>query len=146
MAASIAELARAAPEDAVALARSILEQSLADHDWASQLGPALTQRDVAGLLGKSEQAVSKDPRLLRLRNRDGRPVYPVFQFDGRALVDGFDEAVAILDSVAEPLTVAAWFTGSQPDLDDKRPIDALRSGDIARVIGLAGRFAARAER
>jgi hypothetical protein len=61
----------------------VLEQDIADRDWAAQLGPVLSQRDVARLLGRTEQAVSKDRRLLRLVNRDGRPVYPVVQFDGR---------------------------------------------------------------
>ena len=59
------------------MARTVLEQDVSDAQWAAQIGPALTQGDVARLLNKTEQAVSKDPRLLRLRNRDGRPVYPV---------------------------------------------------------------------
>lgn len=84
----LARLAEQASPEAVALARTVLEQSIADADWAAQIGPALSQGYVGRLLGKSEQAVSKDPRLLRVRNRDGRPVYPVLQFEGRAQLGG----------------------------------------------------------
>lgn len=139
---SIGELVRSAPDDAVVLARSILEQSLTDQEWADQIGPGLAQRDVARLLDKSEQAVSKDARLVRIRNRDGRPTYPVFQFDGRGLVDGVAEVVTVLFPVVEPLTVAAWLTGTQPGLNTQRPIDALRRGETVEVIRLASQFAA----
>src|ERR671936_43388 len=81
--ASLARLAEQASSEAVDLAKAILEQDVTDRLWAEQVGPALAQGDVARLLGRTEQAVSKSKGLLRLRNRDGRPVYPVVQFDGR---------------------------------------------------------------
>ena len=147
MAVPLAKLAGQASEEAVALARSILERDVADRLWADQVGPALSQQDVARLLGKSEQAVSKDHRLVRLRTAEGRPVYPVAQFDGRGVLPGVAEVVAVLGPVAAtPWTVAAWLTGSHAALDGRRPVDALRSGDEAAVAGAARRFAARLAR
>lgn len=138
------DLARGASTEAVELARTVLEQDLADRAWNEQLGPALSQRDVARLLGRSEQAVSKDARLLRLRNRDGRPVYPVVQFRGRGTLPGVAEVLRLLDGVVEPLTSASWLTAPNRALGGARPVDALRDGRIDEVLAVAGRFAARA--
>ncbi len=93
------------------------------------------------MLGKSEQATAKDPRLLRVKTRSGRVAYPVVQFDGRAVVAGLGDVLAILDPVADPLTVIAWLTGTQPSLGERRPVDALRAGDVEAVVALARRFA-----
>ncbi len=139
--ATLAELSRRASPQAVELARTILEQDLADRAWGEQVGPALSQRDVARLLGKSEQAVSKDRRLLRVRNRDGRPVYPVFQFHGRAHKPGVAEVVAALAGVVEPLTVASWLTARNSQLDGHRPIDVIDGGQPERAVQLARRLA-----
>lgn len=141
---TIAELAAHASPEAVGLARAILEQDLADEAWATQIGPALAQRDVARLLGKSEQAVAQDRKLVRLRNRDGRPVYPVMQFEGRGQIAGIDDVVLAMVDVLRPLTVAAWLTGENPALDGGRPVDALRAGDGDRVLTVARQLAAAA--
>ena len=78
---ALAQLMKSASPAAQTFVRRVLEQDVATQRWGAQLGPSLSQRDVARLLGKSEQAVAKDGRLLRLRNQDGRPVYHVVQFD-----------------------------------------------------------------
>lgn len=140
---SLTSLARGARPEAVALARAVLEQDVADQAWAAQVGPALTQRDVARLLSKTEQAVAKDARLLRVRTRDGRPVYPVLQFTGRGQLSGVAEVVAALRGALEPLTVASWLTAPQRELDGRRPVDALRAGIVEPVV-LAARRLARA--
>ena len=139
-----ARLVPQASPAAVALARTVLEQDVADASWARQLGPALNQGDVARLLGKSEQAVSKDPRLLRIRNRDTRPVYPILQFDGRGQIAGLADVVVALAGVLEPLTVASWLTSANRSLDGRRPVDVLRGGDAETVVALAHRLAASA--
>ena len=141
MTSELVELAEHASPAAVALARSVLQQDVADASWAAQIGPALSQPDVARLLGKSEQAVSKDGRLLRIRNRDGRPVYPVVQFDGRSVLPRLGDVVTVLLASVQPLTVASWLTTAQPGLDGLRPIDALRSGDGDAVLASARRLA-----
>jgi hypothetical protein len=135
-------LAARASGPAVELARLVLVQDLADGQWAAQIGPALSQSDTARLLGKSEQAVSKDARLLRVRNRDGRPVYPVVQFNGRSQLPGLGEVVMVLASSLLPLTVASWLTATNPALGQRRPVDVLAGGDLGAVLAVARRLAA----
>ena len=124
-----------APAQALALA--VLEQDLADQQWASHVGPALSQADVARLLDVSVQAVSKNHGLLRVRNRDGRVVYPVVQFDGRRVLPGLPDVFALLDGPLLPLTVASWLVTSAPALGDRTPVAALRDGDADLVLRLA---------
>lgn len=137
---TLAELESRASEAAVELARTILEQDVADRLWAEQAGPALSQRDTARLLGKSEQAVSQDRRLLRIRNRDGRPVYPVIQFEGRGTVEGLGGVLAALAPATTPLGTLAWLSGHHAGLG-ARPIDRLRAGAGTEVLTAALRFA-----
>ncbi len=137
----LARLADRASAAAVELARVVLEQDVADKTWAAQVGPALSQPDTARLLGKSEQAVSKDARLLRIRNRDGRPVYPVLQFEGRAQLPGLAEVITTLLPSVQPLTIASWLTASCRPLANRRPVDALRDGDLKDVLALAQQLA-----
>ncbi len=136
---------RASPE-AVRLAARVLEADISSRAWVAQVGYSLTQGDVAALLGRSEQAVSKDRRLLRLVRSDGRPAYPIFQFDGRRQTDGVAEVVRVLTGPLGPPAIAAWMTGRNPALGDRRPIDALRVGEREQVVGLARRLADRAAR
>lgn len=144
MARTLEELAQSASEDAVRLARTVLEQNVADKAWGDQIGPCLTQRDVAQLLEKTEQAVSQDGRLVRLHNRDGRPVYPLVQFDGRQVLPGIDRIVAALQDAVEPLTIASWLTARSRALEQTRPVDAIRLERVEEVVRLAQRFAHRA--
>ncbi len=138
---SVAELFYAASPETRQLVTALLEQDAADRHWAAQIGPSLTQADTARLLGNSEQASAKDPRLLRVKTRSGRVAYPVVQFDGRAVLAGLGEVLAVLAPAADPLTVTAWLTGMQPSLGNRRPVDALRAGEADAVVALARRFA-----
>lgn len=142
----LAELERQASPEAVRLAVRLLESDIAAQAWVSQVGYCLTQADAAQLLGRSEQAVSKDARLLRLERSDGRPAYPAFQFDGRRQVPGVADVVRALDSAVLPATIAAWLTGGQPALGGGRPIDSLLAGDIDPVLAIARRLAERSAR
>ena len=134
--ASLASLEAHAEPEAVDLARRILEHSASSRAWTSQVGPALTQSDTARLLRKTTQAVCKDRRLLKVVNSDGRPVYPIVQFDGRSQVDGVDQVVALLGALLEPLGVAGWLTSKSRELG-ARPIDCLRAGEVEPVVELA---------
>ncbi len=135
-------LAREASPEAVELATRILEQDVVGHAWAAQVGPALTQRDTARLLSKSEQAVAKDGRLLRVRSQQGRPLYPVMQFGGRHQIPGVADVVAALRESLEPLSVASWLTVPNRDLGRRRPVDVVAAGeDGERVLLLARRLA-----
>jgi hypothetical protein len=141
---ALAELAELAEPEAVELARQILEHSINSRAWGAQVGPALTQGDTARLLRKSVQAVSKDRGLLRVVNSDGRPVYPLIQFDGRRQVPGLAAVIRTLAAVMEPLAIAGWLTTRNAGLG-ARPIDALRAGSdgAAAVRAAAARIAAR---
>jgi hypothetical protein len=141
---ALAELAELAEPEAVELARQILEHSINSRAWGAQVGPALTQGDTARLLRKSVQAVSKDRGLLRVVNSDGRPVYPLIQFDGRRQVPGLAAVIRTLAAVMEPLAIAGWLTTPNAGLG-ARPIDALRAGSAgaAAVQAAAARIAAR---
>jgi hypothetical protein len=135
------ELYDRASEETRRLVRDLLEQDATDRAWAGQVGPALTQADAARLLGKTEQAVAKDRRLLRLKTRSGRVAYPLVQFDGRRQLPGVADVVRTLTDVADPLTITAWLTGAHPALDGVRPVDALREGRRDEVLAAARRFA-----
>jgi hypothetical protein len=139
----LAELAKDASPEAVALATMVLEGDLANQAWVDQVGPSLTQRDTARLLDRTEQAVSKDARLLRVHRRDGRPVYPVIQFDGRSQKPGVSEVVAALDGAVGELAVAAWLTAANGAMGGRRPIEALADGDVEAVLTVARRMANR---
>jgi hypothetical protein len=104
------------------LVNRLLDQDADDQAWADQVGPVYRQGDVAGLLGKSKQAVSGDRRLLRLELRSGTTGYPAFQFDGRQQTPGLGAIVEPLLPVVETSwTIASWLTSPQPDLGDDRP-------------------------
>lgn len=136
----LAKLERQASPEAVQLAARLLESDIATRAWVEQVGYSLTPADVAELLGRSERSVSEDGGLLRLRRSDGRLAYPTFQFDGPRQVPGVAQVVRALDGVLQPRAIAAWLTGIQPALDGRRPIDALRDGDIDAVVTLARRL------
>jgi hypothetical protein len=139
---AVAERYRDADDETRRMVDRLLNQDADDRAWASQLGPALRQSDVARLLGKSKQAVSADGRLLRLELRSGPIAYPAFQFDGRRQLDGVATVVALLAPVtATPWTIASWLTSPQPALGGVTPIDALRAGDLDPVVAAAGEFA-----
>ena len=142
----LAELEMQASPEAVRLATRVLQADIATSAWVDQVGFSLTGAQVADLLGRSEQAVSKDARLLRLPRSDGRPAYPAFQFDGRRQLPGVAEVVRVLSAALTPAAIAAWLTGTNPALNERRPLDGLASSDADAVLGVARRLAARAAR
>lgn len=143
MAAELLDRYQHASDETRRLIDRLLTQDADDQAWADQLGPAYRQADVAKLLGKSKQAVSRDRRLLRLTTRSEQIAYPAFQFDGRRPLPGIAEVITILDgTVATTWTIASWLTAPQPALDGDRPVDRLRAGDRDGVLTLARQAAA----
>lgn len=110
-----------------------------DEAWAAQIGPALSEPDVARLLGTTEAAIRNDPTLVRVTNRDGTTVYLACQFEASRPVTGLGEVVLMLSGVWLPLTVASWLTAPNRQLDGRSPVGALRDGDAGAVQALARR-------
>jgi hypothetical protein len=138
----LVEQAQEAPDDVVRLALELLEQGTSDDRWNAQIGPFLSSADVARLLQTSRQAVAKRASLLVIPTGSGRLAYPTFQFAGRTVVPGLGRVLAQFDGFADPLSVASWLTSPHADLDRRRPIDALRAGDLNDVVAAAKRQAA----
>lgn len=109
-----------------------------DRAWAAQIGPAHPPDAVAALLQLRVEDVATQPGLVRLTQRNGEVVYPVFQFDGPRLLEGISDVVATLTPVmASTWTIASWLTSPQPSLDGDRPSGRLRAGDSRPVTALA---------
>lgn len=139
---TLVECYREASQDTRRQIDRLLEHDADDQAWVQQLGPVYRQSDVAGLLGKSKQAVSADGGLLRLELRNGQLGYPVLQFDGRQVLSGLREVVATLTpAVASAWTIASWLTSPQPSWDGARPLDRLRAGEVDDVVAAARRMA-----
>ncbi len=134
---------RDSAEALIAQRERLVSQAEDDQVWAEQLGPAYSTAEVAALLDVSKQAVAQRTGLLRLEQRSGAPAYPVFQFDGDRVLPGIQTVVQTLaPQVATPWTTASWLTSPQRSLDGTRPVDALRRGEVNRVVEAAHRFAA----
>lgn len=110
------------------------------------LADALTAPQVAKLLGSSRQTpISRAHAgtLFAVYDR-GSWRFPAWQFDP----DGPDGAVAGLPEVLQaldgltPLAKLVWFSRQNPVLDGRTPAEALRSGEVERVLGAARAAAA----
>lgn len=118
-----------------------------DQFWEEHLGPMYDAKGVAALLGDrskplTRQAVSKRA-LLGVKTGNGRVFYPAFQFEGRQPVGGLDKVLRTVDPhLLSRWTLASWLISPERDLDNARPIDVLRSGDVDRVVAVASRWAA----
>lgn len=104
------------------------------------LADALTATQVAELLGTSRQTPHDRVRsgsLLAVLDR-GQLRFPRWQFDPR----GPDGVVAGLPSViraleVSPLAKVSWLTRPNPYLEERTPLEALRDGDLERVLDVA---------
>jgi hypothetical protein len=111
-----------------------------DQTWAAQLGPAYSAGQVARLLGVTELSSTERRGLLCLEQRDGQQVYPAFQLDDGQVLPGIDTVVqTFAPVVASAWTTASWLTSHQAELGGRRPVDALRRGDVSDVIRAAER-------
>lgn len=111
--------------------------------WRTQVGPAYSAEDVAALLGRSLGQVLADPDLVAVRQPDGAPVFPVFQFTGRRQVPGLGRLVRALRPGFDGASIAAWLTTPRADLQGATPQHALLE-DAEFVVLLAHRAAAAA--
>lgn len=123
--------------------------AMADAVWGAHLGPLLDAKEVRRILGVgTRQAVSdlaRRRRLLALRRRDGRVVYPAFQFGAHGRPhEALPRILAIVAPHVDPWTIASWFRTPSKLLGGASPARWLELGrDPERVLEAARRTAAR---
>lgn len=128
-------------------ARLAILHTLSEAHWSAEIGPFYDGAGVGALLAhegssRSQPAVSERRDLLALRTGSGRLVYPAFQFDGRRPLDGLAEVLGIFEQVpVSRWTLASWLCTRSRELDDRSPIDVLRSGDVGSVLASSRRWA-----
>jgi hypothetical protein len=117
--------------------------------WGKHLGDLLGMHDVQALLGvTTRQAVHdlvKRGRLLGLLTRDGRTLYPRFQFGADGRPDpALGNLLAVFHAVdVNPWTIASWFATEQSELDGRSPAEWLAAGDDPeRLLAVARHSAA----
>jgi hypothetical protein len=104
------------------------------------LSESIPVAEAARLIGRTEQtAINRAKAKEMLGIRDGvRWMFPGWQFDAKhesGLVPGLTDVLQAVD--APSFSVALWLRAPSPVLDARRPIDALRSGDIDGVLATA---------
>jgi hypothetical protein len=129
---------RYSPDERLALKLSALLRSFRYRDQL--LSESLTVAQVAEVLGTSRQTPHdrvKSGTLLAVSDR-GALRFPIWQFDAQA----HDRVIAGLPTVLRALHVAplakvSWFVLPNPSLDGRTPFEALRAGEIERVVRVA---------
>ena len=108
--------------------------------WDELVGPFTLSDGVQARLGISRQAVAAKAarrRLLRVITTDDVHLYPVWQFDGKHMVEGLSDMLALFrEDEVDGWTLAGWLRTTDPELGES-PHDALVRGDIARVMSAA---------
>jgi hypothetical protein len=117
------------------VARSLVDMLPTRSPWADVVGPVYTTDQVRALLGApSRQAI--DDRvgrrtLLCLKTRDGRRVYPTFQFSDREVVAGLNDILRRVAGTVDDWTLASWLRASQPELGGATVMDRLNAAGHA---------------
>jgi hypothetical protein len=113
--------------------------------WDELVGPFTLSVGVQARLGITRQAVAAKAsrrRLLRVISADGVHLYPLWQFDGKRLLAGPPEVLALFpEDAVDGWTLAGRLRTPDPELGES-PLDALARGEAARVQIIA-RMAAR---
>jgi hypothetical protein len=131
-----------------ALAQSAAIDAIGKHLWREATGELLDWRGVASRLGvHSRQAVNARYRRGRLLGfeRDGRPVFPAWQFDGSGRL--YRQVPAVLSAfheqgVTDGRMVVSWFATEHEGLSGSTPLTWVRSGKPIEPLLLAARRAA----
>jgi hypothetical protein len=123
-----------------------------EHDgaWREVLGPLLSIDEAQQRLGlvshREVLEMAHRKQLLALPTREGRVVYPAFQFDAQGRVyPSIERIMRIFDGVvATPYTIASWLVGPKDYLEGETPIRWLQlERDVDPVIEGAEVAAAR---
>jgi hypothetical protein len=101
-----------------------------------EAGGAYEVSEVAQLLGVTPAAVHQRRQratLLAIRAANGQWLYPAFQFDPPELASQIGRVLSAF-RVTEPWTKLSVLLSGAPSLGSRRPIDALRDGDVEGAI------------
>lgn len=119
------------------------------HVWEGQLGPLLASAQLRSLLGGiSREALAqrvKRGTLIALRDRRGKVRYPLFQLDESGAVPSEVPTLVKLfrDRGLSTWELTTFMTTPQRELDDRSPIDWIRStGDDQLLLAVARESAA----
>ena len=112
--------------------------------WDELVGPFTASEGVQARLGITRQAVAAKAarrRLLRVVTADDVHLYPIWQFDGNAVLAGLPEVLSLFpEDAVDGWTLAGWLRTDDPDLGEA-PFDALERGELERVLPVARRAA-----
>lgn len=137
--------------DPRALGRRAALLAVAGAAWRRHLGPLLSTKQVAELLGVGTRQAVNDRvqrgRILALSTEDRELAYPAFQFGTTG--KPYPAITPLLEAFAaarlSPHTIASWFVTPQAMLDDLTPARWLAEGrDTDSLLTVARRSAARA--
>lgn len=103
--------------------------------------PVLSADEVAERLGLTPSQVREmgDARQLLVVDHNGRKCYPEFQFADGDVLKGFSEALGALEHVSNWAAFNFFVTPDQ-SLNQRTPLEALRSGDIALAVRASKAF------
>jgi hypothetical protein len=120
-------------ERLMAYARRTIEEN---RGWEGELISGGEVQLRLGLAPDALTAMRSANSIIAFRRGDGDFSYPSEQLDGRHVVPAVAELIDIIGSIGETWN---WLTQSCLDFDDARPIDMLKSRQIAAVIAAARR-------
>jgi len=121
------------------LASAKLRGVEAQQDLLKAGGGVLSAEETAQLLGISRQAVDKRRRqgqLLGLTQGRRGYAYPAWQFDKGRTTANLEKVLEALQS-HDPWMQLAFFLNPNDRLDGASPVDALRGGEVEKVISAA---------
>lgn len=138
LAAAVSEERVYTPEEALKLEAEAQERAFARRQELLQ--GSLTAPQVARRLGTTPQTPhdrAQSQTLLAIEDR-GSLRFPYWQFDANGpngVIAGLPDVLKALD--ASPLGKISWLTLSNPYLEGRTPLEALKAGETARVVGQA---------
>ncbi len=98
-------------------------------------GGAIDGKTAAHLLRTTEAAVRRRWRQYRLMawQKGNRMFYPKWQFSGRGMLAGIEEVLQVFRS-HDQWRLMLYFLSKRHSLQQKRPLDLLRTGRVAEVL------------
>jgi hypothetical protein len=139
------EKATSADEDRAAAFNRVRLRSIgADDDALAEEGGAVPDAAFAKLLSVSRSTVHnyrEAGRLFALPRGPRNLVYPAWQIHKGQLLPGLDAVLKVLHAKrTSPAGLLLFFLTPAEALDDRRPLDLLRGGELAEVMAHAQRY------